>query len=207
MEKVSQDFLERIKKNLPGEKPNHLFILGLIGLIGSGKSTVAAMLNQNLPGAVLVKSNSARFLLKEASLPWGENVRKITFDAARWLLQNGYSVIFDGDHVEEEKRKNTQALADELSAKFYLIRIKPDKDLAFKRLEQMWADTESGTRQQDFENFNPVVRGKEQNLFDRVSLHENLDTGKIPQLIGELDNSGDFGNLKKQVDEIIEKVG
>lgn len=199
LKQVSRDYLERIKLQLPDEKAKRLFVVGIIGLIGSGKTTTAKFLTQKLLGSALVKSDSARFLLKEAGLKWGENVREVLFNSARWLLQNGHGVVFDGDFVEEKKRKDIQKLADGLDAKFYLLRIKPDKDLSVKRLKQKWEQLERGEIKQDFSHFLAVMPGEEQSVFDRFLLHEKLKSGEVPQLIYEIDNSGSINDLKIQV--------
>src|SRR3989344_734438 len=99
-----QDFLLRL--SLPEIKADRLFIIATIGLIGSGRSTVAKMFAEKLQGAVLVKSDSARYLLKEKGLSWGENVRQILKGVAIDLLGNGYGIILDGNAADEEDRKN-----------------------------------------------------------------------------------------------------
>lgn len=199
LQQVSRNYLERIKQQLPDKKASQPFVIGIIGLIGSGKTTVAKLLTKKLAGTVLVKSDSARFLLKEAGLEWGGNVREVLFNTAQWLLQNGYSVIFDGDFIEEKKRKNTQKLADESGAKFYIIRIKLDKNLCLKHLQKKWEDLKRGKIPQNFSHFLVVMPGEEQSLFDRAFLHEQLKSSDIPQLICEIDNSGSLKFLKKQI--------
>ena len=199
LQQVSQDYLERIKQQLSDKKASQPFVIGIIGLIGSGKTTVAKLLNEKLTGTVLVKSDSARFLLKEAGLKWGENVVEVLSNTARWLLRNGYSIIFDGDCIREEKRKEIQKLVDELGAKFYIIRIKLDKDLCLKRLKQKWKDLEKGKIKQNFSHFLAVMPGEKQSLFDRASFHEQLKSSDVPQLIYEIDNSGSLKFLKKQI--------
>ena len=200
------DFLKKIQANLPARKADKLFVLGFVGLIASGKSAAAKMLAEKIPGAVLVKSNSARWLLKEAGLKWGDNVREMTFRTASWLLENGYAVIFDGDHAEEQKRIATQKLADEADVPFYLVRIKPDAELSRRRLRQKQETLERGEFLQDFENFLVVTRGKEENLERRIPLHEALESEKLSQLIGELDNSGTMEELKNQLEGIAERI-
>lgn len=199
LQQVSQDYLERIKQQLPDKKAPQPFVIGIIGLIGSGKTTVAKLLTKKLAGTALVKSDSARFLLKEAGLEWGENVREVLFNTAQWLLRNDYSVIFDRDFIEEKKRKNTQKLVDELGAKFYIIRIKPNKDLSLKHLQKKWEDLKSGKIKQNFSHFLAVMPGEKQGLFDRVPFHEQLKSSDVPQLIYEIDNSGSLKFLKKQI--------
>lgn len=199
IQQVSQDYLERIKRQLPRKKAPHLFIIGIIGLIASGKTTVAKLLTHKFAGAVLLKSDSARFLLKKEGLKWGTNVRKVLFNAAQWLLRNGYSIIFDGDFVEQKKRENTQKLAKKLGAKFFLLRIKPNKNLSLKRLKQKWEQLKRGEMKQNFSHFLAVTPGKEQCVFGRFLLHKKLKSSDVPQLIYEVDNSGNIENLKTQI--------
>jgi predicted kinase len=199
LQQVSQDYLERTKQQLPGKKASRPFVIGIIGLISSGKTTVAKLLNEKLTGTVLVKSDSARFLLKEAGLKWGENVVEVLSNTARWLLRNGYSIIFDGDCIREEKRKEIQKLVDELDAKFYIIRIKPNKDLSLKHLQKKWEDLKRGKIPQNFSHFLAVMPGEKQSLFDRVPFHEQLKSSDVPQLIYEIDNSVSLKFLKKQI--------
>ncbi len=45
LQQVSQDYLERTKQQLPDKKASRPFVIGIIGLIGSGKTTVAKLLN------------------------------------------------------------------------------------------------------------------------------------------------------------------
>lgn len=206
IKEIGDEFLMRIKINFPKEKPNHLFVLGIIGLIGSGKTTVVKILNKKLSGTVVVKSDSARFLLKQAGLGWDDELKELLHYVAKNILERGFSVIFDGDFVREEKRQDVQKSADELGAKFYLIKIKPDKDLAFARLKEKWEELESGKIKQNFDHFLVVTKGKEKNLFDRVPLHENLKSKDIPQLIGEIENSGNIEDLEKQLSKIAEKI-
>ena len=73
LNKLVADFLSKLR--LPAEKAEKPFVVAVIGLVGSGRSTVAKVVEEKLKGAVLVKSDSARYLLKEANLPWGDNVR------------------------------------------------------------------------------------------------------------------------------------
>jgi len=206
VQKVAEDFLEKVKLNLPKQKARSLFIVGIIGLIGSGKTRVARILSADIPGTVLLKSDSARFLLQESGLKWGDNVRKLLYDTGQWLLKNGYSIALDSDYVDEKKRGETQKLADKFNAKFYIIRIKLNKELSFKRLRLKWEKLETGELKQQFDNYLVITRGKEQNLFDRALLHEKLKSEDVPQLIAEINNNGDQEDLRNEIDNIVEKI-
>ena len=199
LREASEIFLERVKKNLPEKKTERPFIIGVIGLISSGKTTTAKMIAEGIDGAVLVRSNSARFLLKERNMKWGENVHYLIFYVAHWLIQNGYGIVFDGDHIEEEKRNNTVKLAEELGAKFFLVRINIEPELAIKRLEKKWAEL----KEQTFEDY---LVGDEPNLKERIPLHEKLDSKDIENLVGEIDNNSSIDELEKRVNIVISKI-
>ena len=82
-----RDFLSRVR--LPEAKATKPFIVATIGLIGSGRTTVAKLMTEKLQGAVLVRSDSVRFLLKGKKMPWGDNVRQILKGVATDLLKKG----------------------------------------------------------------------------------------------------------------------
>lgn len=208
LQRVSQDFIERIREKLPIEKSKQQFVLGIIGLIASGKSTVAKLLSQKFSGAVVVRNDSARFLLKERGVGWGENVRVVVLNVGRFLLENGYSVIYDGDYFEQDKREGIKKLADDFGVDFYLVRVRIDKDLALRRLEQKWERLEKGEISgEHFEDFVVVRRGQGDNLERRISLHKKLNSDEVVDIIGEIGNNEDFNELERQVDEIIKQLG
>ncbi len=204
LKQISQDFLERIKQSLPEKGTSRSFIFGFIGFIESGKSTAAGYILDKLPNSVLVRSDSARYLLKEADMGWGENVKEITLNAARWLIKNGYTVIFDGDHVDKEKRENTQKLADELNVPFYLIRIGINQETAEKRVRTKYDNVQW---ESSFEDFRVNTTEKMiENLRAKASLHQKFLSTDTPQLIGEVDNNGSPEDLKRDIYRLIDKM-
>lgn len=206
LEHIIQDYQQRIAQTLPQEKAPHVVIVGIIGLIGSGKTTTARLITEKLKGAVLVKSDSARFLLNEAGLDYSL-VKDIIYPTAAWLLGQGYSVVFDGDSVDQEKRDEIEHLADKHNAAYHFVRIKADKETSLKHLHTLWEAVESGRTPQTFDNFLVVTRGKEQNLLDRIPLHEELKDQDIPNLAGVIENTGTREHLERQIDEIIKIIG
>lgn len=203
LQKVAEDFLERVKEKLPTEKADKPFIVGIVGMIGSGKTTFCWELIKHIKGAVLVQSNGGRYLLKRAGLGWGPTVRETTFYVARWCLGNGYTVVFDGDHVDKEKRENTQKLADELGVKFYLLHIKISLEAAEKRLDEKYAQP----HEEDFWSYwlDTDAEDMKQNMRDRIPEHEKIAQEK-PEYFVELDSEGTVEDLKQKAAEIAEKL-
>lgn len=202
LQQLTQDFLSRLK--WPAEKADRPFIVATIGLIGSGRSTVAKMAAERLKGAVLVQSDSARYLLKESGLPWGDNVRQILKEVAVDLLGRGYGVVFDGNVADEEDRKNISKIAGRTGAKVFYIRININPEIALERKKSRYDDP---TWVSSFENFKVNTTEKIlQNLKKRVELHQKLKSSDIPDLLGEINNNGLLDELKKQVDDLLSKI-
>lgn len=202
LQEFSQDFLSRL--TLPEAKANKPFIVATIGLVGSGRTTVAEKIVERLKGAVLASSNSTRYLLKQAGMPWGENVRQILKVVAVELLNRGYGVVFDGNAADEKDRKNIKDIASQSGASVSYIRINIDSEIAKQREKKKydnpdWAST--------FDNFRVNTTEKMlKNIDDRAELHRNIKSSDIPNLIAEIDNNGDSAELNRQVDKIINKL-
>lgn len=197
-----QDLLSRL--HLPKTKSAKPFIVAMIALIGSGRTTVAKLLAKKLPGAILVQANSVRFLLQESKMGWGDNVKQVLKGAAANLLSKGYGVIFDGNASDEAERKNIQEIADQTGAGVYYIRINIDPAIAKQREADKYNDTSWVS---SFEDFRVNTTDKMlKNIDERVELHQKLKSADIPNLLGEINNDGSLEELEKQVEDLVSKI-
>jgi predicted kinase len=203
LQKVADDFLKRVQEKLPAGKADKPFIVGIVGMIGSGKTTFCWELIKHLKGAVMVQSNGGRYLLERPKFSWGPTVRETTFYVARWCLENGYTVVFDGDHVDEDKRENTQKLADELGVKFYLLHLKISPETAEKRLDEKY----SQPHEENFWDYwlDTNAEDMKQNMRDRIPEHEKTEQEK-PKYFAEFENKGTKEGLKQKAVEIAKKI-
>lgn len=204
LQQISEDFPGRIEPNLPVEKAERPFIVAMIGLIGSGRTIVAKMLATKIKGAVLMQSNSARYLLKEAGMLWGENVRQAIKGVAQNLLSQGYGVVFDGNAADEADRKNIEELASGSGAKVFYVKINIDPEVAKAREKAKYNDVNWVSSFEDFRvNTTEKMLG---NIDQRAESHAGLQSSDIPGLVGEIDNSGSLEDLERQVTEVADKI-
>lgn len=199
IEHVTQDFLDRLV--LPAEKPSKPFVLGIVGQIGSGKTTIARLIAPELSGTVIVQANSARFLLKEADMPWGDNVRDIVRLATQRLLAQGYAVIFDGSSAEEKDRQNAEQAVAESGAPVFYVRIAISTENAKAREKTKYDDPAWVS---SFEDFRVNTTDKMlANIDERAEVHTKLSDSQIPNLLGVLDNNGPKKGLASQLSTIL----
>lgn len=204
LQQISGDFLTRIEPNLPVEKTERSFVVAMIGLIGSGRTTVAKMLAVKIRGVVLIQSNSARYLLKEAGMSWGENVRWVLKVVAKDLLARGYSVVFDVNAADEKDRKNIEEIASASGAKVLYVRINLNPEIAKSREK---AKYDNPRWVSSFDNFQVNSTEKMlENIDQRAELHTELKPSNIPDLVGEIDNNGSLADLEQQVQKIANKI-
>lgn len=202
LDNITKDFLSRLE--LPGEKVNSPFIIATIGLVGSGRTTVARRIVQRISGTVLLQANSVRYLLREAGLSWGENVRQILKLAAEKILSDGYGVVFDGNASDNDDQKNIQEIAQKTGARIYYIRIKIDKEIAEEREKKKY---DNNLWISNFDDFRVNTTEKMiANIKERSTLHEDIKSEEIPGLIGEINNNGSSDELDQQVDKLIDKI-
>lgn len=205
LQKVAEDFLSRIKEKLPAEKADKSFIVGIVGMIGSGRTLLAQTLVDNLKGAVLICANSARYLLKEAGMSWGPNVYACMFHVTEWLIQNGYVAVYDGNQVDKDRRAQTKELADKLGVKYYLLKIITSEATAEKYLREKYSQSPKNT----FEDFWPGTDAEDivQNLKERNKDYYAIDREEPkPEFFAEVENEGTIDEFKQKAAEIAEKL-
>jgi len=205
LQKVAEDFLGRIRQKLPPEKADKSFVVGIVGMIGSGRTLLAQTLVENIKGGVLISANSARYLLKEAGLGWGENVYACIFHVVEWLASNGYVVVLDGNQVDKDRRARLKELADKLAVKYYLLKIVTSEKTAEKYLRDKYSITPKNT----FEDFWPGTDADDivQNLHERNKDFFAIDKEEPqPEFFAEIENEGTIEEFKKKATDIAKKL-
>jgi predicted kinase len=205
VQKVAEDFLKRVQEKLPAEKADKSFIVGIVGMIGSGRTLLAKTLVENIKGAVLISANSARYLLKEQELPWGENVYAVLLWAAEWLVKNGYIAVYDGNQVDKDRRARIKELTDKLGVKYYLLKIITSEATAERYLREKYSQAPKNT----FEDFWPGTDADDivQNLKERNKDFFAIDQEEPkPEFFAEIENDGTIDEFKQKAVEVANKL-
>lgn len=205
LQQVAEDFLTKIQEKLPAEKADKPFVIGIVGMIGSGRTFLAKTLVENIKGAVLNSANSARWLLKEQGMSWGENVYAVLLNATEWLVKNGYVAVYDGNQVDKERRDAIKKLADESGVKYYLLKIITSEATAEKYLREKYTQTPKNT----FEDFWPGTDAEDivQNLHERNKQFFAIDQEQPkPEFFAEIENEGTIEEFRQKAVEIAQKL-
>jgi predicted kinase len=116
---------------VPVRKSKNKIIVVMVGLVGSGKSSVARALAEII-GVALIEGDAIRVLLRQVNERF-ENASKIGEQAALTILKQGGNIVLDSDYVDEAKRKRVAAIAKDFGAKIIYIRTYADYDVMVGR--------------------------------------------------------------------------
>lgn len=205
LQQVADDFLKRVQEKLPAEKADKSLIIGIVGMIGSGRTLLAKTLVENIKGAILISANSVRWLLKENDLDWGENVYAVLLNAAEWLVKNGYIAVYDGNQVDKDRREAIKGLAEDLGVKYYLLKIITKETTAEKYLREKYNEAPRNT----FEDFWPGTDADDivQNLKDRNKDFFAIDQeDPKPEFFAEIENEGTIEEFRQKAIEVANKI-
>jgi len=114
-------------KNFSERKTKKPLIIGLIGLIGSGKSTIAEEMAL-MVGATVVSGDQIRVFLRKKGERY-ERARKIAENVAEGIIINGGNVIIDSDFIDQKKRVSLKEKAKKMGAKVIFIRTYSEIDV------------------------------------------------------------------------------
>lgn len=194
MDKTEIDHLQELYLNAIPIRPRNTketFAVGMIGLVGSGKSTVAKEIARRL--GLFVASNDAirRFLNTQGypgSSPMQEAVQSIAIATSRHLFAQHISHIIDADLIKFHVVARQEAAA--AGAKLFLLHIHCPESVTLDRLRRRQAG--SGGDEAD------LSQAGEGEYEIRKNLHRTI---AMPQdIVMAIDTSQPLG---LQVDEFV----
>lgn len=124
-QKVLDALLKRLKvsKHIGKKK----VVIGLIGLVGSGKTVVAEDLAHALE-ATVVSGNVVRMALRKQKLGF-DHAREIVFALTKETLFRGGSVVIDSDFAGPRKRNDIKKIVKDGGGTVYFVRTVRDFDV------------------------------------------------------------------------------
>src|SRR3989344_5717999 len=154
---VQESFINSLK--IDKRKTAQPVVVALVGLVGSGKSSVAQKLAP-LIGATIIQGDQIRVELRKRGESYGFQVRAITEAGGRFVVKNGGNVIIDSDQIDFNKRENIQEKVEQVGARLVFIRIHSDIDLAIGRIinnNKKLGEFFEGASSKESSNYKPAV--------------------------------------------------
>jgi predicted kinase len=122
---------------LPEPQKRPAFI-ALSGLPGTGKTTFAKELSQQVPVVVLESDALRKVLFPQPTYSWRESDRlfRACYYLIEELLKRGNSVLFDATNLTERLRRTLFDISMRRGLKFILIQMKAPPEIVKQRLEE-----------------------------------------------------------------------
>ena len=120
------------KLDIGKRKTKKPVVVGSLGLVGSGKSSVAQELAKHI-GGTIVEGDTIRIHLRKEGEPY-KYVRQIAENIALEILERGGNVILDADQADDKKRASVREKVRKVGARLVFIRTYADPDVMFGRI-------------------------------------------------------------------------
>lgn len=130
-EQAAQDvFLAKL--DIRKRKTKKPIIVAFLGLVGSGKSSVAKEIARPI-GATVIEEDRVRLELRKRKESY-EKSRLIAENVALEILKEGGNVVLDSDFTYEKKRQDIRKLARRAGARLVFIRVHCEPDVMLGRM-------------------------------------------------------------------------
>ncbi|MCI0619600.1 AAA family ATPase [Candidatus Wolfebacteria bacterium] len=159
--KVFEGLTRRLK--VPKRKTKVQVVMGMVGLVGSGVTSVARELTRGI-GAVVLDADDVRVLLRKEKTGYG-HVREIVLELAEHVLAQGGNIVIDSDHIDPNKRNKLKKLTKDRGAELYFVRTVCNPDVMLGRM----ITTHYGSTSKDlFQASETAWRGKYGAAVDKI---------------------------------------
>jgi len=120
------------KLNVQKRKTDKPVIVAVIGLVGSGKSSVAQKLARHI-GATVIEGDDIRIELRKQGERY-ERARALAENAVIEVVKQGGNVVLDSDFVDKKKRASVREKARKAGVRLVFIRTHCDLDVMVGRV-------------------------------------------------------------------------
>ena len=155
---------------IPHRATPYPIVVGMVGLVGDGKSTAAQGLARYL-GAVVIEGDAIRTALRRRGMPLAR-ARALAEAMASHTVARGGNAVMDSDFVDARKRAALVACVEPQGARVVWVRVLCDPDIAMGRIITRGAHKEFFTGAPSpwkGENVGAVVKMRER--WRRTPLH------------------------------------
>ena len=195
--KAQKAYIGKINVAVSSRKTKRPLVVGFVGLIGSGKTTLAKEL-ASLIGATVISGDDIRVLLRKEKEKY-DKARTIAENATMEIFNNGGNVIVDSDFIDQKKRVSLKEKAKKVGAKIIFIRTYSDLDVIIGRITN--ADHEN-IEEDFFGGASSVWQGA--NKGNVVKLREMYR--RIPHHYRWMNQSGGKWILKKMLFNVFAEI-
>lgn len=112
-------------------------IVAMVGLSGSGKSSVASEISRVIGGTV-IEGDEIRMELRKRKVSYN-NVHFMVDMAVAEVLRGGGNPVIDSDFIDSSKRRTTLSQARRAGAQTCFVRVVCDRDIMIGRI--LWSGT------------------------------------------------------------------
>jgi len=125
-ERRAQDEFVKTLKVAP-RKTKKAIVIAIVGLVGSGRTSVAKELAKLLP-ATIIEGDDIRVQLRKQNERY-EGARKIAENATFEAIKQDGNVILDSDHIDQKKRASLREKVKQTGARMIFSRTTADYDV------------------------------------------------------------------------------
>jgi predicted kinase len=172
---------------VPAPAPGRPALVMLAGLPGTGKSTLARRLAQELP-AVIIESDRVRQILFDPpgySAEESRRVHRVCHTLLGWYLRHYYHVVYDATNLYEYHRRLVYRLADRSGARLVVAEVTATEEVVRRRLAPRYHEQPCPHSQEDYSDADwDVYISMRQRAEPIQREHLKLDTSQ-----GDLDSA------------------
>jgi predicted kinase len=128
--RAQEEFINNLR--VVPRKTKKPIVVAMVGLVGSGKSSVAQKLAKLLP-ATVIEGDAIRVQLRKQGERY-EGARKIAENAVLKIIERGGNVILDSDHIDQKKRAALREKVRQKGVRPIFIRVYADYDVMVGRV-------------------------------------------------------------------------